>query len=85
MFSYIQINAHNSAMQYLIALASQEGTSLPLCKMNSDRWIHPDVDTVKELGEVADEEAAREVDAILSHEEHGGLDPKDYIHQSIIS
>ena len=42
-------------------------------------WIHPDVDTAEKLKEVAVEESSREEDAMLTHEEHGGLDPKDYV------
>ena len=45
-------------------------------------WIHPYVDTLDQLEDITDEMAAREADAILSHEEHGGLDPEDYIYLS---
>ena len=35
------------------------------------------MDTAKDVEKISDEEAARDEDALLTYEEHGGLDPKE--------
>ena len=47
--------------------------------MNCKCWDDSDVHAAEDVKKISDEEAARDEDALLTYEEHGGLDAKDYI------